>query len=179
MEVNRQPGALPCGRALDDLYDHLAAGTLDEHERTCPHCREAAAALVPVQRATALARTEPPSEPGPGFVESVMSRVRAEARRSRALSLPAEPPLRLSISEHAAATLLSAAADTVPGVTSHGCRFPDPGDLGEASVAVSVRYGTSATEAAERVRQAVRTAARTQLGLTLHTIDVEVDDLDL
>jgi len=37
------PAAPPaCGRDLETLYEHVSAGTLDDHEQSCPHCRWAA-----------------------------------------------------------------------------------------------------------------------------------------
>ena len=55
---------------------------------TCPPAITAAKALASLQ-------PRPPA----GFTESVMARVRAELRRSRHFSLPAEPPATLLIAE--------------------------------------------------------------------------------
>ncbi|HZB30951.1 MAG TPA: hypothetical protein VE465_12380 [Streptosporangiaceae bacterium] len=168
--------SLACGRRRDTLYDHLAADALDEHELSCPHCRRAAADLAPVHRATVLLRDEP-ADPPAGFVEVLMARIRAEARRRHRLPLPADPPMRLSISEHAAAAVLAIAADEVSGVTVRGCRFPDPDDPTHVEIAIALSYATPAPQTAERVRRRIRTAARNHLGLDLRTIDITVEDL--
>ena len=165
---------LPCGRSLDTLWDHLPAANLDTHEQTCPHCQRAHAALAPLHQAAATA--EPP-EPPAGFIESVMRAVRAQPRRSATLTLAATPPSRLSITEHAAATLLSAAADTVVGAISRGCRFPTPGDATHIEISISLGYGQHAHTTADQVRAAVRAAAHTQLGLHLSGIDITIDDI--
>jgi hypothetical protein len=167
---------LACGRRRDTLYDHLAADALDEHELSCPHCRRAAADLAPVRRATVLLRDEP-ADPPAGFVEVLMARIRAEARRRHRLPLPAESPMRLSISEHAAAAVLTLAADEVFGVTVRGCRFPDPADATHVEIEIALGYGTPAPETAERVRRRIRAAARYHLGLSPRTIDITVEDL--
>jgi uncharacterized alkaline shock family protein YloU len=167
---------LPCGRQRSSLYDHLAADALDEHERICPHCRRAAADLAPVHRATILLRREP-ADPPAGFVEAIMTRIRAEARRRHHLRLPADAPMRLSISEHAAAAVLATAADEVFGVAVRGCRFPDSADPTHVKISIALSYSTPAPQTAERVRRRIRVAARDQLGLNLQTIDITIEDL--
>jgi hypothetical protein len=167
---------LPCGRRRDSLYDHIAADGLDEHELACPYCRRAAADLAPVRRATALLRSEHVDPPA-GFVEALMIRIRSGARRGHRLPLPADPPMRLSISEHAAAAVLATAVGEVFGVTTRGCRFPDPADPTHVQISIALSYSTPAPQTAERVRRRVRTAARDHLGLNLRTIDITIEDL--
>jgi hypothetical protein len=167
---------LACGRRRDTLYDHLAADALDEHELICPHCRRAAADLAPVRRAAVLLRDEP-ADPPADFVEVLMARIRAEARRRHRLPLPADPPVRLSIREHAAAAVLTLAADDVFGVTVRGCRFPDPADAAHVEISIALSYAAPAFETAERVRRRIRSAARDHLGLSLRTVDITIEDL--
>lgn len=174
MAMNPPCDRLACGRAINTLHDHVVAGAPDEHQRSCPHCRQTAAALAFLHRAAELMRAEP-IRPPPGFLNAVMSRVRAEPHSSRTLPLPADPPLHLSISEHAASALLAIVAETVPGVKVRRCGFPVPTDHGKVQVHLSLRYATLA--AADRVRRAIRAAARDQLGVELHTVDIEVDDV--
>ncbi|MDL4818554.1 Asp23/Gls24 family envelope stress response protein [Actinomadura opuntiae] len=173
-----EPAILPCGHSAATVYEHTLDGALDEHERHCPHCRQTAAQVAPLRRALALAE-ETTHQPPRGFTEAVMGRIRAEAGPGNQITLPAEPPLRLSISQRAAVAVLSAAADTVADVTARGCRFPDPAAPSRVVINISVRYGTPAPAAADRVRQAVRDAARTQLGLELTDVTVSVDDIDV
>ncbi|WP_319695357.1 hypothetical protein [Streptomyces sp. ME19-01-6] len=133
-------------------------------------------AIDTLREATAALTAEPVERP-PGFVACVMVRIRQEPRRFRKLPLPAEPPHRLSITEHAAATLLSAATSSVPGTTGRGCRFPTPGDPTHVAVSISLRYGQHASTTAHRVRAALHAAAATQLGLRLLCIDITIDDV--
>jgi hypothetical protein len=177
MAVNEHtPGPLPCGTDPATVYDHLAAGAANTHQQTCPHCQQLAASLEPVREATAQLAARKP-QPPTRLTDSVMARVRAELRHSRQLPLPAEPPSRLSVSEHAAAAILSAAAAAVPGAISRGCRFPDPADPAHISISISLRYGLRAATIAGRVRAAIRAAAQTQLGLPIRRIDINIDDI--
>ena len=172
-----QPGSrLPCGRDLGTLYEHLTAGALDAHEQACPGCRQAADAFAPVLQAVVSLAAQRP-EPPAGFAESVMAHIRADMRRTRYLALPAQSPSTLTITEHAASAIMSGAVDTIPGVTSRGCRFPTPDDATHAAISVSLRYGLPAVTAARHVRATLRKAARDQLGISLRQIDISVDDV--
>jgi hypothetical protein len=173
---HRPGGPLPCGRDLGALYEHLTAGTLNAHEQACPDCRQAADAFAPALRAVASLAAQRP-EPPAGFVESVMARIRADIRRTRYLALPAPPPSILTITEHAASAIISGAVDTIPGVTSRGCRFPTPGDATHVAISISLRYGLPVATAVHRVRAILRQAARDQLGISLRQIDISVDDV--
>jgi uncharacterized alkaline shock family protein YloU len=167
---------LPCGRDLADLYEHLSTGALDAHEQACPGCRQAADAFAPaLQAVMSLAAQKP--EPPAGFVESVMARIRADIRRTRYLALAAESPSTLTITERAAAAIMSGAADTIPGVASRGCRFPTPHDPTHVAISISLHYGLHAATTADQVRTTLRKAARTQLGIRLRQIDVSIDDV--
>jgi hypothetical protein len=172
-----RPGSrMPCGRDLATLYEHLSAGALDAHEQACPRCRQAADALAPaLQAIVSLAAQRP--EPPAGFVESVMARIRADMRRTRYLALPAQSPSTLTITEHAAAAIMSGAVDAIPGVTSRGCRFPVPRDPAHVAISISLRYGLRLAAAAGHIRAALRAAALAQLGIRLRKIDISVDDV--
>jgi hypothetical protein len=173
---DRPSDRLPCGRGLGTLYEHLRAGALDAHEQACPHCRQAAEAFAPALQAVVSLATQAP-EPPAGFVEAVMARVRADIRRTRYLTLPAQAPSTLTITEHAAAAIISGAADTTPGVTSRGCRFPTLRDPAHVAISISVRYGLHLATVADHVRATLRKAAQSQLGIRLREIDVSVDDV--
>lgn len=112
-----------------------------------------------------------------GFVESVMAAIRAQPHRSATLALAASPPSRLSITEHAAITLLSAAADSVAGATARSCRFPTPGDPTHLQVSISLIYWQPAHAIADQIRAVLQAAARTQLGLHFTRIDITIDDI--
>lgn len=55
MAMNFPADPLACGRDLETLYEHVSAGTLDDHEQSCPHCRRAATDPAPVRRTAVLA----------------------------------------------------------------------------------------------------------------------------
>jgi hypothetical protein len=178
MAVTEPAPQLACGRDLAHLYEHLQAAQSDEHEHSCPHCREAAHYLKPVIEAARQLAADKPEQPR-GFAAAVMARVRADPRRTRRLRLPADPPATLTITEHAAAVILSSVAETVPGITSRGCRFPAPGDPGHVEISVSVRYGLSVSDAFETLRTRLRGAAARDLGIQLRTVDINVEDVDI
>ena len=50
---------LACGRDAARVWEHAEAGTLDEHERTCPHCRST---VEDRERLAGLVGFAPPSE---------------------------------------------------------------------------------------------------------------------
>ena len=167
---------LPCGRDPDTVYEHLRGDRLDEHEQTCPWCQDTARDLAPaITAARTLASLRPP--PPAGFTEAVMARVRAEPRRSRHIPLPAEPPATLVIAERAIATILSAAAESVAGVTCRGCRFPDPGDPAHVAITIVVRFPVPLPAVADQARHAIDLIARRQLGLRLRIIDILIEDI--
>lgn len=168
-------GQLACGRDLDAVYEHVKAGQHDEHEQDCPHCTQAAGFLAPAALAARRMAAERP-EPPAGFVASIMTRIRADPRRSRKLPLPAQPPSSLTITDHAAAGVLAAAVADVPGITVQGCDFPDADDPAHVTVTVSITYGTSAGVLGE-LRQRLRKAGRDYLGVTMSEIDIAVDDV--
>lgn len=75
--------------------------------------------------------------------------------------------------------MLAAAASEVAGVTVNRCHFPERDDPARLQINLTLGHRTPVSVIVERVRRAVRTAARRQLGLELHTIDVRVDDIHL
>ena len=172
------PGKLACGRDRDQVWDDAAAGALDEHERTCPYCQEAIAAYAPVRRAAAEVAVRPVRPPA-DLVGGVMRAVRAELRPGRAIDLPAPAGGRLSISETGATTILAAAADQVPGVAVHGCRFTDAGTPETVELTITLRGARPAPETAERLRQTVIDAASAMLGLTLTAVNIEITDIEV
>jgi hypothetical protein len=107
--------ALPCGRALEALWEDLEAGTAGRpgsHEQDCPHCLTALSGLVALRDATRELTAAPVAVP-PRLTGRIMAAVRAEVRRTRLLPLPAaglEPGGEAVISEQAVAVVLRFAA---------------------------------------------------------------------
>lgn len=179
MAVNPADDRLTCGRYAGQLWDSLRQGTPDEHSRSCPHCQAALAEIRPVAEAVSQLAAEPVSPPA-DLAANVMTAIRARIHRNHHIQLPAPAGMRLDIREQAAAGILRAAADRVDGVRARSCRL-----IGMAAnetpagvqLAITVRYGTPAGQRAAAVRAAVRAAARSQLGLALDSINIDVTDI--
>jgi len=182
MAVNPAGDRLPCGRHADELWDHLARGTPDEHARACEHCQAALDEIRPLLTATSELAAEP-ARPPDDLTGRVMAVIRARIPPAPRIALPGPAGIRLHISEHAAAIILRAAGDTVEGVRARSCRLTpaahDNSTPAGLKLTISLRYGTPAVTATKAVRAAVRAAARAQLGLTLGRIDIEVADIHL
>jgi hypothetical protein len=179
---------LPCGRDVETVWERLAdveAGRFDEHDLTCPDCRDARASLLTLREATGelLADTE---EPAPHLTGRIMSAVRAEVRRRHdMLPLPTAEPGRVRISEHAVAAVLRFAADSVAGVRARRCRV-HAGDSGVGAdddvvlvveLTVAVSYRSFAWRSLDLVRQRVAAAAATRIGPMVHRLDLIVEDI--
>lgn len=172
-----EDGVLPCGRSRADVWDHAATGNLDEHERDCPYCREAAGAYEPLRRATTELAARPVRPPA-RLVSGVMRAIRGGLAAGPPVDLPAPAGNRLTVSETAATALLAAAADHARGASVRACRFADPRDPVVVEVTAVLRAGHSAPETAGEIRELVDEAARTMLGLGLDRVDVTFTDLD-
>ncbi len=171
---------LPCGHHVDELWDHLAGGTPDEHARACEHCQAALSQIRLLRTATSELAAEPVRPPA-DLSGRVMAVVGVRILPAPLIALPGPAGIRLCVSERAAAAVLRAAGDAVDGVRARSCRLtPAARDLSACAglkLTISVRYGIPALSAARAVRRAVRSAARAQLGLTLGPIDIEVVDI--
>jgi hypothetical protein len=182
MAVSPVGDLLPCGRRVDQLWNHLANGTPDEHAQGCEHCQAALAEIRPLFEANeqlAAERASPPDD----LTGRVMAAIRARIHPGPRIPLPGPAGMRLDISERAAATILRAAGDTVDGVRSRSCRLipavHDKDAFTGLQLTISLRYGVPAFAAARALRGAVHAAAGRQLGLTLGHIDIEVADIHL
>lgn len=178
MAVNPADDRLPCGHYAGQLWDSLRQGTPDTHSRSCPHCQAALAEIRPVAEAVSQLAAEPVSPPA-DLAANVMNAIRARIHRNHRIQLPAPAGMRLDIREQAAAGILRTAADRVDGVRARSCRMSvaASGTLAGVQLAISVRYGTPAGQRAAAVRAAVRAAARSQLGLALDSINIDVTDI--
>jgi hypothetical protein len=180
MAVNLADDRLPCGHDIDQLWDHLAKGTPDQHARTCESCQAALNEIRPLHTATSELAAEPVRPPA-DFSGKVMTAVRARIAATPRIALPGPAGNRLLISERAAAFILRAAGDTVYGVRARSCRLtPDAHDVSASAdlkLSISLSFDVPALAAAKAVRMAIRTAARAQLGVTLGRIDIDVVDV--
>jgi hypothetical protein len=172
----------------------VEAGRGDEHDLSCPDCRDARASLLVLREVTGELVADT-AEPPPHLTGRIMAAVRAEVRRRHAMvPLPTAEPGRVRVSEHAVAAVLRFAADSVAGVRARRCRVYDcrvhaadtAGNTGgseegelmlvvELSVAVS--YQSFAWRALDLVRERVTAAAVTTIGPRVHRLDLIVEDV--
>ncbi|WP_204249182.1 anti-sigma factor family protein [Nocardia arizonensis] len=177
---------LPCGREVEQVWDRLDAvdaGLGDEHETSCPHCAAARDSLRALRAATAELIDEPEPTP-PDLVGRIMSAVRAEARRGRALEVPTPRPGAVEVSEQAVAAVLRYAADTVSGVRARhcavrpACRDDDGGHRVDVCLSIAIDPSRATVDTAvPLVRERVATAIDTRIGLVLNRLDVVVADI--
>jgi hypothetical protein len=183
---------LPCGRDVETVWERLAdvaAGRVDDHDLTCPDCRDARASLNALREVTEelLADT---AEPASHLTGRIMAAIRAEVRRRHDMvALPTAEPGLVRISEHAVAAVLRFAADSVAGVRARRCRVHDvqvrppdaDGEEGEpmlvVELSVAVSYQSFAWRALDLVRERVAAAAATRIGPRLHRLDLIIEDV--
>lgn len=120
---------LACGRDAAEVWDHAVEGTLDAHERECPHCRAAAAdalGLDDVVHRMAAERPVPPPSVLDGVMQAVVDTVTAELRPQDLLPLDSPAgPARLS--RPAAARVLRHVVDGMDGMRARSCRIEPAG----------------------------------------------------
>ncbi|SDG69537.1 Asp23/Gls24 family envelope stress response protein [Pseudonocardia oroxyli] len=176
MAIDPEPiEPLACGRDAAQVWDHAVAGTLDEHERTCPHCRAAAAdalGLDGVVHRFAAQRPTPPPTVLDAVLGSVRDLVAAELRPQDLIPLDSpEGPARLA--RPAAARVLRHLVDGMEGVRARSCRVGTTG----VTMTVTARFGVDLASVTARVRQMVVAAAEQTLGLPVGRVDITVVDL--
>ena len=88
MAVNLAGDRLPCGHDIDQLWDHLAKDTPDEHARSCEYCQAALNEIRPLRTATSELAAEPVRPPA-DLSGKVMAAVRARMAAAPASPCPA------------------------------------------------------------------------------------------
>lgn len=177
---------LACGRLLSDVWDAWDAGRTadDPHLAACPHCSAALAELTGLGEAVRRTCAEEPGVPEAttaAVTARVMDLVRLELRPGRPLPL-GEPEEDHWIVEAAAARLLRAAVDALPGVRAGSCRIAplDPADpTGPVHVRVEVAASLdrSLPDLADAVRARIAEVADQDIGIRLGAADVLVVDI--
>ncbi|GAY12141.1 Asp23/Gls24 family envelope stress response protein [Pseudonocardia sp. N23] len=172
---------LACGRDAAEVWDHAAAGTLDEHERDCPHCGAAAAdarGLEEMVGHLAGQSLVPPET----VVDRVVGAVLAELRPRDLIPLDS-PHGPAALDAAAAAAVLRGVVDAMAGMRARSCRITRPsapgGAPGPAEVAMTVtaRFGVDLASTTARVRQMVLAAGEQALGVPVARVDIEVVDV--
>lgn len=180
---------LGCGRDLDEFWS-----TIDEaptaHERICPDCQSARntlfhlAAVTTSVRAGARPRLELQNE---GTLKgTVMTLVRAEARRGTKTPLKTTHLGTIDVSEQALLALIRSAASTLPGVRDLRCTVTPKQVNGEEQqdtrdVHIKLEVALSSTvkipETLVLVRERVGAVVEAQTSVILRHIDIVVADL--
>ncbi|MER5563266.1 Asp23/Gls24 family envelope stress response protein [Streptomyces sp. NPDC001251] len=171
---------LPCGRLLSRVWSDWEEGAADSHAAACPDCTAAVAELERLETAVRGLRddTEDASgyDPAP-LTERVMDVVRLELRPGHPLPL-GTPEEDMWVMESAAARVLRAAAERVPGVRSGSCRITPEQDMpGRVTVSLHILAPITAPSLpalADEVRRSVGESADRRLGLEITGIDVHV-----
>lgn len=168
---------LACGRDAALVWDHAESGTLDEHERSCPHCLSTVAdhdRLGGLVGRMARQRLRPP----PNVLEQVMDAVVADLRPHELLVLGEDAWL----SRPSAAAALRHVVDSMGGLRARSCRIEqDPGPDGErplrVTVTVTARFGVDLASVTARVRQMMISAGTRALGVPVARVDIDVVDV--
>jgi hypothetical protein len=164
---------LPCGRSVEEVWDDLEAGRVTDHALTCPHCITARAGLDELTEAT-RALIDDPAEPPAGFLDKIMTAVRADLSLARTIPLTD----RVDISTYALAAVLRYAVDGVDGIRARQCRIEVSEDNPlsvRVWMSVALRYGSQ--PALDEARRRVAAALPERIGLVLETLDFEVADV--
>ncbi|MFD3737911.1 hypothetical protein [Streptomyces sp. NPDC058629] len=177
---------LACGRLLSDVWDAWDAGRTadDPHLLACPHCSAALGELTGLGEVVRRTCTEEPGVPEATTAEvtaRVMDLVRLELRPGRPLPL-GEPEEDHWIVEAAAARLLRAAVDALPGVRAGSCRIApldpaDPAGPVHVRVEVAASLDRSLPDLADAVRARIAAVADQDIGIRLGAADVLVVDI--
>ncbi|GAA3361274.1 hypothetical protein [Saccharopolyspora gregorii] len=173
--------ALPCGRTIGELLDHLAGEAPEDfgaHVRTCPHCRAALAELAPtgwepVRRAAELA-VEPPE----GLVSRALLTVRGA--RAAAGGEPAEVAQEfgtLRISAQATLVLARRLSAELLADVPEARLLSCTGDVREVRVDVVIGYGVPAPALTARLQDDLGRALREHLGAAAPSVWVRVADV--
>jgi hypothetical protein len=169
---------LPCGRSVEDVWDEMEAGRVTAHALDCPHCTTARASLDELTEAT-RALIDDPAEPPAGFLDKIMTAVRADLILGQTVPLPS-PTAQLDISTYALAAVLRYAVDGVDGIRAHECRIevsPDNPQAVRVWMSVALRFGSGQVGALEEARLRVAAALPDRIGLELETLDFDVVDV--
>lgn len=178
------------GHTVDELVDYLDAGRepADPSIEGSAACRIALDALERVRSVAERildedARAEAPRDDS--WLLAIMANISREARAGRRVPL-SETELddelpELAVTEGALRGVVRAAGDADPDVITGRCRFEGDlerfGAVVDVRMTVTVRWGRRALDAAEEVRERVRSALAEHSDLVLGSIDIVVDDL--
>lgn len=186
---NSAPPRLGCGREPAKVWEHAAAGRLDRHEASCPHCQTTVADQASLQAGIRELIDEPIELP-PSLLDQVMAVVRVELRRDY-LPLPTRYGTA-RLQQRSAAAVLRHAVDQMSGIRARSCRIspatdayhdrppgtaPPRDTAWRVQMSVAVQLGTNLPSSAARARQMILRAADQLLGLPIDQVDIDVIDV--
>ncbi len=175
-------GMLPCGRAVEQVWDGVGRDP-DEHEAGCSYCQDARAGLSEIAQITGdwVAQEEVDGGPKPraSVKDAIMNVVHQELRQGRRIPLETTQYGELFVRESTLAAIVREAAASVPGVHPRRTRVlgTEPWEL---QVSVSIAAGVLTPAVIEDVRAAVHEALRREVGreVTVRLTVADVHDLD-
>lgn len=165
---------LACGRDAAEVWEHAAAGTLDEHERSCPYCGAARAGHDRLGGPAARMAAEP-LRPPPSLLGRVTGAAVAGLRPHELLEIGPDAWL----GRPAAQAALRHVVDTADGLRARHCRIEQQGTAGPVRVRLTVtaRVGVDLRSVTARARRMVVTAGADTLGVPIAAVDIHVEDL--
>ncbi|GAA4836598.1 hypothetical protein GCM10023201_26830 [Actinomycetospora corticicola] len=194
-EIPGTPPTLPCGRPTAALVEQVAEGrgdVLDEHQRTCPHCRAALAEYTRLWAPVAAVAADRPTAP-PSLVEAALRSLRGPDGQEEYGRIES-PQGHTRVAARVVVALARHLAAGVPGVevalgglVADGHR--DAGELvpdveagvtgGSTAVRITLAaaYGQDLQALGERIRVAVARGVREATGLEPVDVTVHVDDV--
>jgi hypothetical protein len=181
---------LPCGQPLERFFGEIDVGPdhldgFEGHDRSsCRHCRAAARRRDQLDAVTEELRLVPLRAP-PGFVHSVLDRIRATdqptvkavriAVTPGAFPLPQDGPGSTSVSYRSVAALCAAAGQELVDIQLLRVRIPKPSMLPPPVILdVLARADAEMMAATDRLRRTVQTAWERTLGEAAPPIDIRI-----
>lgn len=186
---------LGCGRSIDGVWTGLDQPPT-WHEEHCAQCQKAKAQLQQLQKATLLLVESDLHDleliPSTSMTSAIMDVARAEVRRGSRLKLSTTHNGTIEMSEQALCSLIRLAATGIAGIHARRCRVEvrattegvaEPGDTQTSgpqlviNLRVAVAAGIDIPRTVEALRQEIRTALPTGVGVDAGTINITVEDL--
>ncbi|MCU1536656.1 MAG: hypothetical protein JWP82_1007 [Humibacillus sp.] len=186
---------LGCGRDVEEVWAHVDEPPTP-HEQACPDCTRVRADLAELSSATEdlrdADRHDPELRVPEGVLTDLLAIVRTEVRRGRLLPLEgaggdgAEPSL--TVSDHVVAAVVRDCCDREADVEARrvtveaaGGDLPPERGSTETEVTVrlkvSVRHTAVVPQVAASLRDAIRHAISTRVGVSAPRVDITVEDV--
>lgn len=174
---------LGCGRTVDSVWLSIDREP-DEHQRRCPHCRDARRRLARLREMTRQAQSEDEGLAArPEVRRRIMDFARTHVRRGERIQVRVQPGTVIAVSEYAIAAAVRAAVDAHPGLTARRCSVRSLAVTPEGTVPLGLDVGLVIDAAVrfadheERLRRRIARAVSERLGAVVAAVDLTVEDL--